>query len=63
MSSELTVTLSGETRVVPVGTMVREVLDGIPSRELVAARIDGKVVDLTTRRSSRCLPARPRVWR
>ncbi|HEY9157324.1 threonine--tRNA ligase [Candidatus Binatus sp.] len=47
MSSEVTVTLSGESRVVPVGTIVREVLDGIPSRDLVAARVNGKVVDLT----------------
>jgi threonyl-tRNA synthetase len=47
MSSKVTVTLGGESRVVPVGTIVREVLDGIPSRELVAARVNGKVVDLT----------------
>src|SRR5208283_710945 len=47
MSSEVTVTLNGESRVVPVGTIVRDVLNGIPSRDLVAARIDGKVVDLT----------------
>ena len=47
MSSEVTVTLNGESRVVPVGTIVRDVLSGIPSRDLVAARVDGKVVDLT----------------
>ena len=47
MSSEVTVTLSGESRVVPVGTIVRDVLSGIPSRDLVAARVNGKVVDLT----------------
>ncbi|WP_333648628.1 threonine--tRNA ligase [Candidatus Binatus sp.] len=47
MSSEVTVTLSGESRVVPVGAIVRDVLSGIPSRELVAARVNGKVVDLT----------------
>ena len=47
MSSEVTVTLSGESRVMPVGTIVRDVLSGIPSRELVAARVNGKVVDLT----------------
>ncbi|MFZ0245296.1 threonine--tRNA ligase [Candidatus Binatus sp.] len=47
MSSQVTVTLNGESRVVPVGTIVRDVLDGIPSRELVAARVNGKVVDLT----------------
>jgi threonyl-tRNA synthetase len=47
MSSQVTVTLNGESRVVPAGTVVRDVLNGIPSRDLVAARIDGKVVDLT----------------
>jgi threonyl-tRNA synthetase len=47
MSSDVTVTLGGESRVVPVGTIVRDVLNGIPSRELVAARVDSKVVDLT----------------
>ncbi len=47
MKSEVTVTLNGESRVVPVGTIVRDVLSGIPSRDLVAARVDGKVVDLT----------------
>ena len=31
----------------PVGTIVRDVLSGIPSRDLVAARVNGKVVDLT----------------
>src|SRR5216684_2349980 len=47
MSSEITVKLNGESRVVPHGTVVRDVLGGIPSRDLVAASIDGKVVDLT----------------
>ncbi len=47
MSSDVTVTLGRESRVVPVGTIVRDVLNGIPSRDLVAARVDGKVVDLT----------------
>src|SRR5260370_36626292 len=47
MSSEITVKLNGELRVVPHGTVVRDVLGGIPSRDLVAASIDGKVVDLT----------------
>src|SRR5208337_4474710 len=39
--------VGGESRVVPVGTIVRDVLNGIPSRDLVAARVEGKVVDLT----------------
>ncbi|MGC1189214.1 MAG: threonine--tRNA ligase [Candidatus Binatus sp.] len=47
MSSDVTVTLGGESRVVPVGTIVRDLLKDVPSRDLVAARIDGKVVDLT----------------
>jgi threonyl-tRNA synthetase len=48
MSSEVTVTVGGESRVVPVGTIVRDVLkNGVPSKDLVAARVDGKVVDLT----------------
>ncbi len=47
MSSEITVKLNGESRVVPHGTVVRDLLREIPSRDLVAASIDGKVVDLT----------------
>ncbi|HYL60866.1 MAG TPA: threonine--tRNA ligase, partial [Candidatus Acidoferrales bacterium] len=47
MSSSVTVKVNGEPRVVPVGTVVREVLKDLPSKDLVAARIDGKVVDLT----------------
>jgi threonyl-tRNA synthetase len=49
MSSEITVKLNGESRVVPRGTVVRDVLGGIPSRDLVAASVDGKVVDLTAK--------------
>ncbi len=51
MSSEVTVRLNGESRVVPHGTTVRDVLrdmmKDIPSRDLVAARLNGKVVDLS----------------
>ena len=47
MSSSVTVKVNGESRAVPVGTVVRELLKDIPSKDLVAARIDGKVVDLT----------------
>src|SRR5712675_1606553 len=46
MSSEVTVTVNGESRAVPHGTIVRELLKHIPGRDLVAARINGKVVDL-----------------
>ncbi len=68
MSSDVTVTLGGESRVVPVGTIVRDVLKDVPSKDLVAARVDGKVVDLTRKlehdaRSSRCWPSRLRVSR
>ncbi len=47
MSSDVTVKLGGESRVVPVGTIIRDLLKDIPSKDLVAARVDGKVVDLT----------------
>src|SRR5713226_2103707 len=47
MSSEVTVTVNGESRAVPHGSNVREVLKHIPGRDLVAARVNGKVVDLT----------------
>src|ERR1700678_2648941 len=47
MSSDVTVTLGGESRVVPAGTIVRDVLKDVPSKDLVAARVDGKLVDLT----------------
>jgi threonyl-tRNA synthetase len=54
MSSEITVKLNGESRAVPRGTVVRDVLGGIPSRDLVAASIDGKVVDLTAKLEHDC---------
>ncbi len=48
MSSQVTVTLEGVSRSVPHGTLVREVvLDGRHSRDVVAARVDGKIVDLS----------------
>jgi threonyl-tRNA synthetase len=48
MSSQVTVTVGGESRVVPVGTIVRDVLkNGVPSKDLVAARVNDKVVDLS----------------
>src|SRR5260370_42603825 len=47
MSSEVTVTVNGESRAVPHGSNVREVLKHIPGPDLVAARVNGKVVDLT----------------
>src|SRR5579885_2443163 len=46
MSSELSVSVNGERRTVARGTSVRELLKGIPSKDLVAARVNGKVVDL-----------------
>src|SRR5713226_2146149 len=55
MSSEITVKLNGESRVVPRGTIVRDLLGGIPSRDLVAASIDGKVVDLTHKLEHDCV--------
>src|SRR5258707_4461683 len=47
MSSEVIVTVNGESRAVPHGTVVRELLKHVPGKDLVAARLDGKVVDLT----------------
>src|SRR5215470_8304416 len=49
MSAEVTVTFDGRTRIVARGTCVREVFDGRLGRELVAARINGKLVDLSRR--------------
>jgi threonyl-tRNA synthetase len=46
MSSALSVSVNGERRAVARGTRVREVLIGIPSKDLVAAKVNGKVVDL-----------------
>ena len=47
MSSELSVSVKGERRTVACGTRVREVLNGIPSKDLVAAKVNDKVVDLS----------------
>lgn len=48
MSSQVTVTLSGSRQVVPRGTPVRDVLlDGNKRRDIVAARVNGKLVDLS----------------
>jgi threonyl-tRNA synthetase len=49
MSAEVTVTFDGRSRIVARGTCVREVFDGRLGRELVAARINGKLVDLSRR--------------
>jgi threonyl-tRNA synthetase len=46
MSVEITVTVDGALRTVPTGTRVREALDGKATRDIVAARVNGKLVDL-----------------
>jgi threonyl-tRNA synthetase len=46
MIAEINVTLNGQSRTVPAGTRVREVLDGKGGRDLIAARVNGKLVDL-----------------
>ncbi len=46
MSSEVIVTIGGERRSVPRGSRVRELLDGAQRREMVAARVNGRIVDL-----------------
>ena len=47
MSEKVTVSLDGQSRSVARGTTVSEVLDGARGREVVAARLNGKVVDLS----------------
>src|ERR1700752_5287153 len=46
MSEKVTVLLDGQSRSVPRGTTVAEALDGARGREVVAARLNGKLVDL-----------------
>jgi threonyl-tRNA synthetase len=46
MSADITIVANGQARVVAPGTRVREVLDGKVGRDVVAARVDGKLVDL-----------------
>src|ERR1700686_1651402 len=47
MSAEITVTINGSSRVVPMGIRVREALDGAAGRDVIAARVNGKLFDLT----------------
>jgi threonyl-tRNA synthetase len=47
MSVQVTVSLGGERRSVPRGTVVGEALDGARGREVVAARLNGRLVDLS----------------
>lgn len=47
MSSLVNVSLDGQRRSVPRGTPAGEVLDGAGSRDVVAARVNGKLVDLS----------------
>jgi threonyl-tRNA synthetase len=46
MSAEIIVTVDGASRHVAAGTRVREALDGKATRDIVAARVNGKLVDL-----------------
>ena len=47
MRANVTISLDGHSRSVPRGTTVAEVLDGARGREVVAARLNGKLVDLS----------------
>ncbi len=47
MSGEITVTLNGVARRAPRGIRVREVLDGLAGPKVVAARVNGALVDLS----------------
>lgn len=47
MSSQITVTLDGKSQAVPSGTTARDLLlAGNKRRDIVAARVDGKLIDL-----------------
>ncbi len=46
MSAQVTVSLDGQHRSVPRGTTVSDLLDGARGRDVVAARVNGKLVDL-----------------
>jgi threonyl-tRNA synthetase len=46
MSGQVTISLNGERRSVPRGITVAEALNGARGREIIAARINGKLVDL-----------------
>src|SRR5216683_6743317 len=47
MRANVTISLDGQSRSVPRGITVAEVLDGARGREVVAARLNGKLVDLS----------------
>jgi threonyl-tRNA synthetase len=47
MSSQVNVSLDGQRRSVPRGTPVGELLDGARERAVIAARVNGKLVDLS----------------
>src|SRR5215471_4501185 len=46
MTAEITVTSDGRVRTIASGTPVREVFDGKLGRDIVAARVNGKLVDV-----------------
>lgn len=46
MSAEITVTVNGHARTVPAGVRVRVALDGAAGRDVIAARVNGKLVDM-----------------
>jgi threonyl-tRNA synthetase len=48
MSSEITVTVGGEARSVPRGIRIRELLKPADGRKPLAARVNGKLVDLSS---------------
>ena len=47
MGAEVTVTIDGRVRTVARGTSAREVFDGKLGRDIIAARVNGKLVDLS----------------
>ena len=47
MSAEITITVNGGSRTVLRGIRAREALDGKPGRDIIAARVNGRLVDLS----------------
>jgi threonyl-tRNA synthetase len=47
MGAEIRVTVDGRARTVASGTRVRDVFDGRLSRDIIAARVNGKLLDLS----------------
>ena len=47
MSNKITVRVNGEAHAVPAGITARAALDGTAGRDVIAARVNGKLADLS----------------